>query len=155
MKDQEAINKRLAELAKQNGVLTPAAVVEDAMDENSPLHEEFEWDPKKAAMSFWVMTARRIIKSYMVTVEIGKITVAARGYMRDPDSKANAQGYVSTAELRSDKDRAMRALVYELDMIDSYILRAKLQAAALGLEDEIELVATVVKRIKGDLGKTA
>lgn len=49
MKTTKEMRARLEDLRRRDGLLQPAAVVEDARDESSPLHPLFEWDDRKAA----------------------------------------------------------------------------------------------------------
>lgn len=56
-------------LARDGGLLRPAAVVEAARDESSPLHSAFEWDDTEAARLFRLDQAQRLIRSFKIKVE--------------------------------------------------------------------------------------
>lgn len=47
-----------------------AEVLEDAKDENSPIHEMFKWDDKEAAEKFRVLQASQLLSSLVIKVEI-------------------------------------------------------------------------------------
>jgi hypothetical protein len=56
------IKRELDRLADLNNGLRPSEVVEAATPKKSPLHEEFEWDDKKAGHEFRLLRARRLIR---------------------------------------------------------------------------------------------
>ena len=55
--------------ARDGGLLRPAAVVEAARDESSPLHGAFCWDDTKAAELYRLDQAQRLIRSFRVKIE--------------------------------------------------------------------------------------
>lgn len=58
--------ERLTKIKKQNGEITPRAVVDDAVNPKSPLHPCFEWDDGKAADAHRLSQARKLIGSIVV-----------------------------------------------------------------------------------------
>ena len=73
---REAIRQRLAELELDGGGrLTPAAVVDDAKDPASPLHDCFQWGDVKAAHAHRLDQARSLITS----IRIGQKTDRTAG----------------------------------------------------------------------------
>ena len=56
--------------ASNEGKLTPKAVVEDARNENSPLHRAFTWDDAKAATTHRIAQARDLINHLIVRVKV-------------------------------------------------------------------------------------
>lgn len=54
---------------RDGGFLRPQAVVDEARDEDSPLHGAFEWDDGVAAEKYRLDQAQRLIRSFRVTVE--------------------------------------------------------------------------------------
>ncbi len=143
---KEAIRKRLAEIESANdGRLTPFAVVADARDETSPLHDCFEWDVDKASYSHWITQARNLITSIRVVVTTESTSVKSVFYVRDPSAQQDEQGYVSVTRLRGDKDMAREALVAEFTRVADLLRRARHLAQALDADDEIQgLIQTVV-----------
>ena len=142
----KATRERLADLELQGGGrLTPNAVLEDAKDPDSPLHDSFEWDDEKAAHAHRIEQARALITSVRVVQRTDKTAVRAVFYVRDPSAENDEQGYVSTTTLRSDADSARAAIVAEFSRVADMLRRAREIAKALECEDEVEsLVRSVV-----------
>lgn len=139
---------RLHELENEHGQLTPDAVLEDAKRKDSPLHDAFEWDVKKAARSYWLDTAREIIRSVKVVVTDERITVRTPHYVRDGSLPADAQGYVSVATLKKDPDKARESLKVEFARIEGALARVRSIAEALGMSNEVEDLISHVVRVK-------
>lgn len=55
--------------ARDGGFLRPAAVVDAARDENSPLHGAFCWDDTEAARLYRLDQAQRLIRKFHVKIE--------------------------------------------------------------------------------------
>ena len=152
---REAIRQRLAEIEQANGGrLTPDDVVKDARRKDSPLHEHFEWDLKKAAAAHWIEQARNLIVSVRVVVRTEHTRVSAPYYVRDPNAESDQQGYVSVPKLRTDQDMARDVLVSEFGRVASMLTRARALAAALDADAEVDaLLQGVVglrQRFMGD-----
>jgi hypothetical protein len=143
---RDAITKRLAAIEKKfSGRLTPEAVVEDASNENSPLHELFEWDDSVAAHQFRLHQARMVITSVEVEVRTDTSTLSVAYYTRDPDCSGGEQGYRSITKLRGEEDASRRALIDAFTIAGGHLSRARHLAVALNLENEVErLVEGVV-----------
>lgn len=58
--------------ARNDGLLRPADVVEEARDENSPLHGAFCWDDTEAARLYRLDQAQRLIRKFKVVIEESK-----------------------------------------------------------------------------------
>jgi hypothetical protein len=66
----ELILKELQKISKINkGILYPEAVVENAKDKNSPLHNFFVWDNTKAAELYRLEQARKLIRVSVQYIE--------------------------------------------------------------------------------------
>lgn len=136
---RDAIRQRLAELELNGGGrLTPAAVVEDAEDPASPLHDCFQWDDEKAAHAHRLDQARSLITSIRIVQKTDRTAVRAVFYVRDPSASDDEQGYVSTTTLRSDSDSARAAIVAEFSRVADMLRRAREIAKALECEDDVE-----------------
>jgi len=153
-RNKQQIEERIQEIADQKGNLTPDALIEDAKDPDSPLHNEFEWDDAKAAMEARRETARRLIRSVRVVVRTETHTVAVPRYVRTPEAPERQQSYSEAASLRNDYDRAMSSFSYEVERAEAAIRRAQTVAYALGLQDDVEWLANSIVRIK-EKAKTA
>jgi hypothetical protein len=146
---REEIKARLSDLEAANGGrLTPEAVVKDAKSTDSPLHDCFEWNVKKAAHAHWLEQARALITSVMVVTRTEKSTVSTVFYVRDPSAGPVEQGYVSVETVRSDADMAREVLVREFSMAGSALTRALNLSKVLALEDEVEQLISGVDRLR-------
>lgn len=144
---REAVREHLEKLAAENdGRITPEMVVSDARDKNSPLHDYFLWDTKKAAYQYWLDQARELIRSVRVEMRTETTTVTAVAYVRDPSIGHKDQGYVSVEKLRTDKDLARDALVQEFGRVGDMLRRARELAAALDAQGDVD---DILERVTG------
>ncbi len=134
------------EIAVANGGrITPDEVIAHARDPSSPLHSQFNWDIKQAALDHWRNRARQLISSVRVQIQTDTRTVETVAFIRDPDAGTD-QGYVGVAVLLTDADHAARAFVTEFTRAESALTRATEVADALGLEAKVE---RLVRRVGG------
>lgn len=143
---KKAVRERLAMIENANGGrLTPDDVVADARRKDSPLHDLFEWDTRKAAKAYWLDQARQIITSVRVEVRTESTKVSSVYYVRDPSAGSGEQGYVSVARLRSDTELARDALVAEFGRVGDMLRRARELAKVLDAQQDVEqLLQSVV-----------
>jgi hypothetical protein len=135
---RDAIAARLALLAKNGGGrLTPDAVIADAKNPKSPLHDQFEWDVGKAAYEHWQQQARDLIVSVKYTMTTTHTTVRVPMYYRDPTCAPQEAGYVDVPKLRSDEDMARDALIDAFRAVGDMLRRAQQLAVALEMDDEV------------------
>ena len=128
----------IAAIAESNGGrLTPELVVEAARDPASPLHSHFEWDDPKAAAAHRLDQARTLIRSVKIQVTISDFVLKAPRFVHDPGTERQ-QGYISVAKLRTDSDLAREAAIAEFSRAASALNRARVIAAVLGLDGEID-----------------
>jgi hypothetical protein len=147
--EMKAIADRLKQIAEANGGrLTPEAVVADAKRKDSPLHAEFEWDTRKAALAHWIDTARRLIASVNIVVRTERIDIRVPAYVRDPSAGTGEQGYVSVATLRNDADSARDAIVSEFKRVGDMLRRARNLATALEMEGEVDRIIASVTDLR-------
>jgi hypothetical protein len=136
---RKAVRDRMAAIEAANGGrLTPDAVVADAKDPASPLHEHFEWDIDKAAAAHWIEQARALITSVRVSMKTETRSVSVPYYVRDPSADNQQQGYISVTRLRTDADLARDAIVSEFSRVADLLRRARELAVALGAEHDVE-----------------
>lgn len=147
MENTEVI-ERIRELENENGELTTDVVIEDARDQNSPLHNYFDWNDVEAADKWRKEQARRLIRSVRLVIHETETTVRQVAYVRDPDKSNKEEGYVSTFYLRTDKERSREALLYELQRAESALSRAYDVSYVLGLSGEIETLRARLRGIK-------
>ena len=64
-----AVSSEIDKLAKKNrGSITPTIIVEAARDEESPLHQIFDWDDEVAAEQWRLHSARHMLNHLVVRV---------------------------------------------------------------------------------------
>jgi len=139
---KQAMAAELNRLAKQNGgKITPRMIVDAARDENSPLHDYFEWNDDVAAERYREMQARTLLRSVTLKVSTETKRFDVNQYIRDPEAKPQDQGYVSVTAIRSQQDLARDALLAEFDRAAANLRRARAYAKyfnLLPLMDELE-----------------
>lgn len=113
--DVAVIGKHLESLAGPDGELNPEDVVEDAKSEDSPIHDEFEWDDTKAAKEYRLFQARRLTKSFEVVWIEEEVEVQTVGFVSlevDNDASYRTSRRVLTdPEMRQQwKEQALREL---------------------------------------------
>lgn len=108
----DMVKQELEIIRNENGgFLHPAKVVEYARDENTALHECFEWDDTEAAEKYRLAQARAVIRVCVVVEE---------------NTSQPVRTYVS---LRTDrKEGGYRAMV---DVVNDEVLKERLLADAL------------------------
>lgn len=129
-----------------NGKLTAEDVVEAAKDEDSPLHEHFEWDEGVAAAKWRLEQGRQLIRAVEFRLVVGKTTTACPNYIRDPDSPQAQQGYVAIAKVKGPSAKA--ALQAELAIVEAYLSRAEKIAAVLRLAPEVRAIQRRVHNLR-------
>lgn len=147
----EEVRDRINFLNSQSGFLTAEMVVNDAMNPDSPLHSEFEWDKDLAAHAHWIDRARQLIRSVKVIITTDTKTVRCVGYVRDPTKANGEQGYLSIDKIRTDQDLARQALVNEFNRADAALRRAYKLAIAFGIESEIEGICDRINSLKASM----
>ena len=60
--------KALEDIERKKGKITPKAVVDEARDKSSPLHDYFDWDVSTASEKYWLYQARTLINHITVVV---------------------------------------------------------------------------------------
>jgi hypothetical protein len=136
---QEAVRERLAEIEEANrGRLTPEAVVRDAEDPDSPLHDYFEWDNKEAGHRWRIEQARALIVSVRVITTVDRNEVKAVYYVKDPTLPQGQSGYRSLPAIKSERALAREVIGAEVDRVITALERARAIAAVLDLEREVE-----------------
>lgn len=136
---QEIID-RIKHLEDINGCVTPEIVVNDAKNEDSPLHGEFTWDKDQAAQKQWLYEARQLIRSVKLVITTETKTISTVAYVRDPSKESGDQGYVSVEKVRNDEELSREALIMEFKRARSALDRAQKLAIAFNLENKVEQI---------------
>lgn len=152
---REQIRLRLEQLAAaNNGRLEVDHVIADAKSPASPLHNQFEWNLKKAALEHWRNTARQLISSVRVIVRTETSMINSIAYVRDPTAEHDQQGYVATNKLRTDQDLARAAVVREYMQAAAALRRAREVAAVLGIVPETDRIIASIVQVQSSIQPT-
>jgi hypothetical protein len=89
--DAKAVGEHLEMLRQQfKGEITPKDVLDDARNDNSPLHSFFEWDDGEAAEQHRLQQARGLIRSVVaIYVDDAQPAVRTRAYVHIPEGKTS------------------------------------------------------------------
>jgi hypothetical protein len=154
--ERQKIKERLEQIAAANGGrLEVDHVIADAKQPSSPLHGQFEWNVKKAAMEHWRDTARQLISSVRVIVTTEEHVINSIAYVRDPTAEHDQQGYVATKQLRNDHDLARAAVINEYSRAAAALRRAREVAAVLGIQPETDQIIQSIVRVQTQVQASA
>jgi hypothetical protein len=110
-------NETLAELRRLTkeggGVLNPAAVVESARAEDSPLHDRFTWDDTEAAHQYRLEEARRLIRVHVEIV--GQDTAPSPVWVSLASDQAAGGGYRPLVKVLSHAEQRAELLAQAKD----------------------------------------
>ena len=148
-KDKNEENQRVvAELKERYGRASPENAVKAAKAKDHPWHQKI-WgrSDKDLAMIARLHIARQLINSVEVIITQGDEVTSSPAWVRDVTMLPSEQGYVSVAELRSNKDLARDTIRAEFDrvrsslaQVDSLAAQFKLQKLVDSLLGEVGLV---------------
>lgn len=105
-KDLNTVVREINRIVRRDGEATPAAVVEEARSESSPIHGYFNWDDTKAAELYRRWQARMLIASVRVIYKGPSEISTTRAFVNvitTSDGKAQ-QGYIGIARAMSSKE---------------------------------------------------
>jgi hypothetical protein len=143
-RSQKAIRAALEQL-KVEGVIHPADVVEAARDDQSPLHDLFQWDDGEAAHQFRLIQARKVLQVYVVMEEVEQTNV--RAFVSLTTDRVNGGGYRAMADVMNDDELCRQMLS------DAFVQLRNLRTKYKGLQqlakvwaaaDEAEAQATKI-----------
>jgi hypothetical protein len=137
--------------ADKGGHIEPDHLVEAARDPASPIHDQFEWNDRRAGELYRRDQAQQIIRMVKVEIEIEDRTLVIPYYVSDPDRPVGSHRYVEIDRAARNHETARSVMLDEMRRISAAINRARGVAAALGLDallDELfRQVAGVVTKI--------
>jgi len=106
----QVYGEELEKIAAENGgVLTPDSVVKAAENEDSPLHDHFDWNDSSAAEKFRLAQARQMINHIEITVTIDGDEIAEqRAFMNvmqpSKNGKSGSNVYVTVEKAMTSKE---------------------------------------------------
>jgi ribosomal protein L12E/L44/L45/RPP1/RPP2 len=130
--------KYIASLADADGHLEPAALVKDAREAGSPLHDDFEWDNTKAAEGYRLDQARSLIRQVRVIVTTEHRNIRCAAFVVDPERPPKSKRYLDISVAARDREIAEQVLQGEMGRIKAAINRAQAVAVKLELENELK-----------------
>lgn len=116
--DPEMVGRHLEGLrARNDSILTPEIVLDDAKDEASPLHPFFEWDDTEAARKYRLQQAGYVIRSVVAIYKESPTREPMRAYVHVRTENAPARYMETSAALASKptRDAVLRRAKAELD----------------------------------------
>jgi hypothetical protein len=104
----------LARLSR-SGATAAEVVVEEAKNKHSPLHEAFDWNIKNAAHQHWLATARLMLRSICVVVQIEGKPPEERRLVVGVEAAEPERRYIRPERMTtSERDAFAKQLVGEL-----------------------------------------
>lgn len=155
MTKTNVIKNALRAIEDAKGRLTPSLVVASATPEDSPLHDQFEWNDSIAGHKWRLDQARELIKSVSVLFRTEYSTLSVVAYVRDPAMPSNVQGYRHITHIREEPDEARDALVKAFSDVANLLRRARDLGVALELSSEIEELLERVAGLDARVRQTA
>lgn len=144
-RDHEAIRAEVERL-KTDGVIRPVDVVEAARDEDSPLHDWFQWDDGEAAHQYRLLQARNLLRVY-VNVEPASDAEPVRAFVSLTSDRAKeGGGYRALAEVMADdglRDQLLRDAFVQFRNMQKKYQHLKQLSKVWDAVDEAEAAATI------------
>jgi len=151
--EKEAINMRMEEISMRNrGVLEAGAVVEDAKDPMSPLHNRFDWDNSIAGDKWRLHQARQLIAYFETPVKIETKILKCPTWVRDPMRLPHEQGYVQTVKIKGKEEIAIETVRYYFERAEKCMERALDLSDILGLGMETRRLLKRITDMRGKIG---
>ena len=136
----------LSELEKREGKLTPELVLNESRDENAVLHPCFEWDDEKAAESYRLWQAGKILRDITVTiVREEHEPKIIRAYVNVTDQQKHEKGaYVSLNVAMNNGDykaQVLKNALYELQTFkNKYADYVELEKVFIAIDELAEKI---------------
>jgi hypothetical protein len=150
-KQLEERRRAIEACTDKHGRILPRLVVDAARSPRSPLHKEFEWDDRKAALVQRLDRAQELIREVKLMVIHDTIKISAPFFVSDPTSRESA--YVATTTAAKDEELSEAILMDELRRIESAIVRARSLAAAFDLIGHFDRMLSDVVEVRGRLAR--
>lgn len=108
--DPQAVGETITEIEQRDGVCHPAALVDAARPETSPLHELCEWDDAVAGEQFRIAQMRSVIRSVRVVKDDRPESAPTFVHVRKVDTQGVHNGYVQTVRAMDDSELRQQVL---------------------------------------------
>lgn len=111
----------MKKIRAERGSATPAHIVESARDKRSPLHDEFEWDDRKAGHAHRLNQAAALVRSVDVIIQSDPDDKPRRiRALVSVTTKGIGQEYIPSVEALSIKEYREQMLVDALRELDAF-----------------------------------
>lgn len=147
--NRDAIHGVLTRLEAE-GKLTPDNVIEEAKARDSPLHDQFTWDLKAAALMTWRSQARALISHFEISVVVHRKEYRIQEFVEAPGKPGKEQGYVAFTRIKNKRELAREFFDRELGIAASYVSKTRDYAQVLGLEKRVERVVNDITTLRKD-----
>ena len=77
----QVVGERFELLKKENGLLSPQIIVDDARPIEAPLHPCFEWEDKIAAEEYRKQQAGKMLRHLIIVIKKNKTDLQTRAYV--------------------------------------------------------------------------
>ena len=131
--------------ADKAGRIDPTRVWQAARDPAHPLHDEFDWDVRRAAEKHWELTARELIREIRFQAVYEQRKVLCPVYVADPRSLGD---YVATARIKHREELTAAVMKRELVAIEATINRAMALAMTFDMVDELKRMLQDIVMLK-------
>jgi hypothetical protein len=123
--ERDQARSELLKISEKYGFITPEKVVEEATDEESPIHGYFKWDDAEAGNLFRINQARFLIR----TVKLDIVRVGTGG---KEISFETTRAFVSPPSIRGENSYVpLQVAMDDTAMRDDLLERAKADLIAL------------------------
>lgn len=112
----------IVSLESKQGRLEPDQIINEAVNESSPLHYYFEWDDEKAGAAYRLDQARELIRRVKIIVTYEETEIKTVRYIRDVETPGDEQGYIAVKRIKAKNVNA--TLAEELERVSGYLMRA-------------------------------
>lgn len=121
-KRAQEIGGYLHHLESTTGPLTPAAVVEAATPADSPIHDLFQWDDAKAAVSYREQQARHLLAALQIRYVDGPSGKPGtmRAFYNVAPVELDTRAYVPTIKVLQDEDLRRQMLFRALSELRAF-----------------------------------
>ena len=120
---------------------TAHAVLDDARNEDSPLHSYFEWDDSKAAERFRLNQARALIMHAKVCMVAGEKKFNVRAFVSLGADRIDGGGYRPIGDVMSDAERRAELLRTALSELGNFKKRYETLGELSGVWHAIDEVS--------------
>ena len=125
--EREHVRSTLAAIvARDNGILNPRAVLDEARDPENCLHRYFEWDDARAGEAYRLAQVGALVRHVKLTIfrpatETRELTISTtRAFQSRPSQRSKAGGYEPLAAILGDEAKRAELLAQVLRELAAY-----------------------------------